>query len=267
MSAPAGPGRHISASPARRSPSQYRRQVVHTVRPCRGGRRHPVSSASTLSSSPRGQSRQVSGRPRRSRRLDRTRYSMVYVANPSEGCRGLYIAITTALGRRPGSAGQRRSRRSQTCSPPNRPSPTAKSCLIDEAHLLSPEQLEELRLLSNRRWTSSPFAGLLIGHRHFPRDSARNLRRSRSAHQRSLRDRGNGPRRIGRLPAPSSRAGGQDRSAHRRRRCRGLHRYANGIPRALNNAAMAGLMAAAADGKGLVDDLCAKKAVAELTRT
>jgi hypothetical protein len=28
---------------------------------------------------------------------------------------------------------------------------------------------------------------------------------------------------------------------------------------------MAGLMAAAADGKGLVDDLCAKKAVAELT--
>jgi hypothetical protein len=30
---------------------------------------------------------------------------------------------------------------------------------------------------------------------------------------------------------------------------------------------MAGLMAAAADGKGLVDDLCAKKAVAELTRT
>src|ERR1017187_10363335 len=46
-----------------------------------------------------------------------------------------------------------------------------------------------------------------------------------------------------------------------------LHRYANGIPRALNNAAMAGLMAAAADGKGLVDDLCAKKAVAELTRT
>ena len=35
----------------------------------------------------------------------------------------------------------------------------------------------------------------------------------------------------------------------------------------LNNAATAALMAAAADGKGLVDDTCAKKAVAELTRT
>ena len=45
-----------------------------------------------------------------------------------------------------------------------------------------------------------------------------------------------------------------------------LHRVANGLPRALNNAATAALIAAAADGKDLVDDACAKKAVAELTR-
>jgi Type II secretory pathway, component ExeA (predicted ATPase) len=45
-----------------------------------------------------------------------------------------------------------------------------------------------------------------------------------------------------------------------------LHRAANGLPRALNNAATAALMAAAADGKALVDDACAKKAVAELNR-
>ena len=45
-----------------------------------------------------------------------------------------------------------------------------------------------------------------------------------------------------------------------------LHRYANGLPRALNNAATGALMAAAADGKALVDDTCAKKAIAELTR-
>jgi len=42
-----------------------------------------------------------------------------------------------------------------------------------------------------------------------------------------------------------------------------LHRVANGLPRALNNAA---LIAAAAAGKDLVDDTCARKAVAELTR-
>ena len=43
--------------------------------------------------------------------------------------------------------------------------------------------------------------------------------------------------------------------------------YVNGLPRALNNAATAALMAAAADSKGIVDDVCAKKAVAELART
>ena len=45
-----------------------------------------------------------------------------------------------------------------------------------------------------------------------------------------------------------------------------LHRVANGLPRALNNAAIAALMAAATEGKALVDDACAKKAVTELTR-
>ena len=45
-----------------------------------------------------------------------------------------------------------------------------------------------------------------------------------------------------------------------------LHRASGGLPRALNNAATAALIAAAADGKELVDDACAKKAVAELTR-
>ena len=45
-----------------------------------------------------------------------------------------------------------------------------------------------------------------------------------------------------------------------------LHRVANGLPRALNNAATAALIAAAAGGKDLVDDACAKKAAAEQNR-
>ena len=42
-----------------------------------------------------------------------------------------------------------------------------------------------------------------------------------------------------------------------------LHRVSNGLPRALNNAATAALIAAAADGKTIVDDACAKKAVTD----
>src|SRR5204863_6090105 len=45
-----------------------------------------------------------------------------------------------------------------------------------------------------------------------------------------------------------------------------LHKASLGLPRALNNAAIAALIAAASAGKALVDDDCAKKAVAELTR-
>jgi type II secretory pathway predicted ATPase ExeA len=45
-----------------------------------------------------------------------------------------------------------------------------------------------------------------------------------------------------------------------------LHRVSNGLPRALNNAATAALIAGAADNKTLIDDACAKKAVAELPR-
>jgi type II secretory pathway predicted ATPase ExeA len=45
-----------------------------------------------------------------------------------------------------------------------------------------------------------------------------------------------------------------------------LHRFSGGIPRALNNVATAALVAAAGEGKALVDDTCAKAAVAELTQ-
>jgi type II secretory pathway predicted ATPase ExeA len=45
-----------------------------------------------------------------------------------------------------------------------------------------------------------------------------------------------------------------------------LHKLSLGLPRALNNVDIAALIAAATAGKALVDDDCAKKAVAELTR-
>jgi hypothetical protein len=45
-----------------------------------------------------------------------------------------------------------------------------------------------------------------------------------------------------------------------------LHKAGLGLPRALYNAVIAALSAAATAGKALVDDDCAKTAVAELTR-
>ncbi len=45
-----------------------------------------------------------------------------------------------------------------------------------------------------------------------------------------------------------------------------LHKASQALPRALNNVAIAALIAAATAGKALVDDECAKRAAVELTR-
>jgi type II secretory pathway predicted ATPase ExeA len=202
--------------------------------------------------------------------LDRTRYTVVYLSNPSGGCRGLYVAIATALGATPRfHKAEAINQAAALLAAEEHERHRRVVFVIDEAHLLSPEQLEEIRLLSNAELDSaSPFAGILLGQ---PTLAAR-LRQGIFA---ALDQRISARYLIGGMDLAESinylkhhlglvgRADPliADDAAAR------LHRYANGLPRALNNAATAALMAAAADAKSLVDDACAKKAIAELTRT
>ena len=77
--------------------------------------------------------------------LDASRHTVNYLGNPAVGTRGIYHGIVTALGGVPRFH---------------------KAALIPqaEAHLLSADQLEELRLLTNADMDShAPFACLLIG--------------------------------------------------------------------------------------------------------
>jgi len=139
---------------------------------------------------------------------------------------------------------------------------------VDEAHLLDPAQLEELRLLTNSEMDSaSPFAGILVGQptlnrqlrmgifaaldqRIATRFTIRAMDLAESAaylrHHLALAGRGE--------PLFAD-----DAIAR-------LHRVSGGLPRTLNNAATAAIIAGAAAGQDLIDDTCAKKAVAELTR-
>lgn len=202
--------------------------------------------------------------------LDRTRYTVVYLANPSGGCRGLYVAITTALGATPRFHKAEAIAQVASLLEAEQAERHRKVVLlIDEAHLLIPEQLEELRLLANAEMdSSSPFAGLLIGQPTL----ATRLRQGifAAVDQRISVRYSLAPmdlsESISYLRHHLDLAGRSDALIADDAAAR-LHRYANGIPRALNNAATAALMAAAADGKGIVDDVCAKRAVAELTRT
>ena len=140
--------------------------------------------------------------------------------------------------------------------------------ICDEAHLLDPAQFEELRLLTNAEMDSaSPFAGILVGQPTLNRQ----LRLGTFA---ALDQRIATRFTIKPMDLAESAAylrhhlalAGREEPLFADDAIARLHRVANGLPRALNNAATAALIAAAAAGKDLIDDACAKKAVAELTR-
>lgn len=97
--------------------------------------------------------------------LDRTRHQIIYIANPAFGTRGLYITIVRALGAEPRYLKAELMAQAADLLAAEAAERHRRVVLIcDEAHLLVPAQLEELRLLTNSDMDStSPFAGILIG--------------------------------------------------------------------------------------------------------
>src|SRR6266508_4959869 len=99
--------------------------------------------------------------------LDTSRYTIIYLPNPAVGARGIYTQIVRALGATP------RFYRA-TLIPQATELLAAETAergktvvlVLDEAHLLSVEQLEELRMLTNSEMDSrATFACLLLGQR------------------------------------------------------------------------------------------------------
>jgi len=200
--------------------------------------------------------------------LDSSRHSVIYLGNPAIGARGIYTTIVSHLGQVP---------RFHRCSL----IPQAQEALayevaergrkvvlvVDEAHLLAADQLEELRLLTNADMDSaSPFALVLAG-------------------QPTLRQR----LRLGAFAAldqrvalryalpPLSQPDTADYIAHHLKLAgradtlfsdeavARVHQASRGLPRAVNNLALQALVAAYAAGASIVDDKAARAAVAEVT--
>ncbi|MGH8930232.1 MAG: ExeA family protein [Egibacteraceae bacterium] len=201
--------------------------------------------------------------------LDRTRHTIVYVPNPAIGTRGLYVTIVAALGSKPRfHKAEVIAQTAELLAAEQAERHRRVVLVIDDAHLLSTDQLEALRLLTNAEMDSaSPFAGLLVGQPTL----ARQLRMGIFAalDQRIATRFTLAPMDLGEsasyLRHHLNLAGRTDPIFADDATAR-LHRYANGLPRALGNAATAALIAAAAAGKALIDETCAKQAVAELTR-
>ncbi|HET6665000.1 MAG TPA: AAA family ATPase [Acidimicrobiales bacterium] len=201
--------------------------------------------------------------------LDPTRHTIIYMANPSFGTRGLYVTIVRALGAAPRfHKAEVMAQAADLLAAEEAERHRRVLIVVDEAHLLTPAQLEELRLLTNQDLDSaSPFAGILVGQPTL----ARQLRMGIFA---ALDQRIATRFTIKPMDLTESvtylrhhlALAGRDKPLFADDAIARLHRVSNGLPRALNNAATAALIAAATDNKDLVDDACAKRAAAELTR-
>jgi type II secretory pathway predicted ATPase ExeA len=200
--------------------------------------------------------------------LEPSRHQVVYCANPTIGGRGILALIVAALGATP------RFHRAALVPQAAEALATAETergrhvlILIDESHLLDPEQLEDLRMLTNAELDSrSPAAMVLIGQPTL----RRRLRQGAFAaiDQRiTLRVNLDGmdlAETSAYLRHHLALAGRSD-PLFSDDAVNVIHQASRGLPRAVNNLALPALVATFAADHNIVDHAAAKMAVVEVT--
>jgi type II secretory pathway predicted ATPase ExeA len=199
--------------------------------------------------------------------LDASRHQVIYLPNPAIGTTGIYEAIITALGATPAYrkallVAQARDLLAAEDNERGR----LPLLVIDEAHLLAREQLEEIRMLTNSDMDSrSPLAVILIGQPTLRRQiklgtfAALDQRITvRAALEGMSKDETTSYithhlRFAGRADTLFS----DDATAL-------IHQASRGLPRAINNLAFASLTAAFFTKKTIVDEKTARQALTEI---
>ena len=199
--------------------------------------------------------------------LDSSRHTIVYLPNPAIGARGIYTHVR-ALGATP------RFYRA-TLIPQATDLLAAETAergktvvlICDEAHLLSAEQLEELRMLTNSEMDSrATFACLLLGQPTLRRKLRQGV--FAALDQRiSLRCTIDGMDRkeTGEYIAHHVKLAGRSDTLFSDDAVALIHEASRGLPRQVNNLATQTLIAAFATGKSICDESSARAAVAEIS--
>lgn len=199
--------------------------------------------------------------------LEPSRFQVVYVANPTVGGRGILFLVVAALGGVP--------RYHRSALVPQAADALAMAeaergrrvlLLCDEAHLLVPEQLEDIRMLSNAEMDSrSPAAIVLIGQPTL----RRRLRQGAFAaiDQRiglRVHIEGMEPTETASYIRHHLGLAGRADALFSDDAVAVIHQASRGMPRAVNNLALQSLVATFAADKGIVDQSAAKMAVVEV---
>jgi type II secretory pathway predicted ATPase ExeA len=201
-------------------------------------------------------------------RLDASRHTTVYLPNPAIGGRGLHMHLVYALGATPRFHTASLIAQTQDLLAAENDEKNRTVVLIcDEAHLLTNEQLEQLRLLTNSEMDArSPLALILLGQPTL-------RRRLKLGHFAALDQRISIRYHIDGLSLEETAAyithglkiAGRSDTLFSDDAIALIHRTARGIPRAINNLTTQALVATYADDKTIVDETSAKAAVDEAT--
>jgi type II secretory pathway predicted ATPase ExeA len=200
--------------------------------------------------------------------LDASRHTILYLGTPGVGLRGIYGLIITELGGTPRFHHAALIPQAQELLAAETSERGKQVVLIiDEAHLLDAERLEGIRCLSNLGMDqTAPFCLLLLGQPTL----RRRLRQSPFA---ALDQRVGMRYAIPGLDAAETQSYVQHHLALAGRSdtlfsddaVALIHEVSRGLPRQLNNLAIASLIAAFAQNKAIVDESSARAAVAEVS--
>ena len=200
--------------------------------------------------------------------LDQTRHTLIYLADPTTGTRGIHHQVVTALGGRPahGSA-TLAAQAAGLIAAEHGERGRIPALVIDEAHLLTHDQLEAIRILTNAEMdAASPLSCLLIGQP--------TLRRMLRLGVLAALDQRIALRYAMPAMTPEQTTGyithhlklaGRSDPLFSDDAVTLIHDAARGLPRAVNNLATQALVAAWAGRKSIVDEQSARAAVTEVT--
>jgi type II secretory pathway predicted ATPase ExeA len=200
--------------------------------------------------------------------LDQTRHTLIYLANPTTGARGICHHIVTALGAVPRFQNAALfPQAADALAAEHAERGRTPVLLVDEAHLLDHGALDLIRMLTNAEMdAASPLACLLIGQptlRRMIRLGVLAALEQRIALRYAMppmtaAETASYITHHLKLAGRTDPLFSDDATAL-------IHDAARGLPRAVNNLATQALVAAYADHKAIVDENSARIAVTEIT--
>jgi type II secretory pathway predicted ATPase ExeA len=202
--------------------------------------------------------------------LDPTRHTVIYLANPATGVRGIHHHIVTSLGGRPAHGTATLTAQAyDVLAGEAAERGRTPVLIIDEAHLLDHAQLESVRMLTNHDMDSkTPFATILLGQPTLRRMiklgvlAALDQRIAVRYHMTGMT-----PDETGSYIRHHLQLAGRDGELFSDDAVSQVHEAARGKPRTVNNLAIAALIATYVTGKKIVDQTAARAAISEVIST